>query len=91
MGRLFEKIITAVEAERFLVSWHADERAEERGVTIVHLVESTSSLIRERPTSRPNPSVIVRQILADGTEAEVIWAWLGQSGRAKLVTVFFRD
>jgi len=50
-----------------------------------------ATLLRERPASRPNPSVIVRQLLPDGTEVEVVWAWLSQTERAKLVTVFFRD
>ena len=30
-------------------------------------------------------------LLADGSEAEVIWAWLASTRRAKLVTVYFRD
>ncbi len=33
MGRLFEQIKRAVQEDRFLVGWHADERSEERGVT----------------------------------------------------------
>jgi hypothetical protein len=50
-----------------------------------------AKLVRERPRSKPNPSIVVRQTLIDGTEAEVIWSWLPQSRRAKLVTVYFRD
>ena len=33
MGKLFENICNAVQEERYLVSWHADVRCEERGVT----------------------------------------------------------
>jgi hypothetical protein len=36
----------------------------------------------------PNPSVVVRQILEDGSEVEVIWSWLGETRQAKLVTVY---
>jgi hypothetical protein len=50
-----------------------------------------AELLRERPRSKPNPSVIVRQILPDGTEIEVIWSWLARAKEAKLVTVYFRD
>ncbi len=93
MGKLFDQIRAAVRHDRYLVSWHADERFEERGVSAWQLVEELDSaeLVRERPRSKPNPSVVVRQTLADGTEIEVIWSWLSQSGRAKMVTASFRD
>jgi len=89
MGALLEKIRRAVREDRFLVSWHA----EERGVTGWQLVAGLddAELVRERPASKPNPSVVVRQLLADGSEVEVIWSWLAKSDRAILVTVYFRD
>ena len=45
----------------------------------------------ERPSSEPHPSVVVRQDLADGTEVEVVWAWMPKSDRAMLVTVYFPE
>jgi hypothetical protein len=45
--------------------------------------------VEERSWTKPNPSVVVQQLLADGTEVEVVWAWLATSQRAKLVTVYF--
>ncbi len=93
MGTLFDRIRDGVEKGRFVVSWHADERCEERGVASWQLALglSQAELLRERSTSRPNPSIVVRQMLADGTDVVVVWAWLSETGRAKLVTVFFRD
>jgi len=93
MGRLFNTIRDALRADRFVVSWHADERCEERGVAVWQLAASfdEAELVRERPQSKPHASVVVRQELADGSEVEAIWAWMTQSGRAKLVTVYFRD
>jgi hypothetical protein len=93
MGRLFEQIRQAVREDRFLVGWHADERCEERGATDWQIVSGLedAELVRERPRSKPHPSVVVHQILADGTEIEVIWSWLGRTGEAKLVTVYFRE
>ena len=49
------------------------------------------ALIVERPKSKPNPAVEVRQILPDGTEYKAVWAYLRNSGVAKLVTVHFFD
>ena len=93
MGRLFEQIKRAVRQDRFLVAWHAAERCEERGVTDWQIVSGLreAELVRERTRSKPNPSVVVRQFLPDGSEVEVIWSWLASSGEAKLVTVYFRD
>ncbi len=93
MGKLFDNVREAVREGRYLVSWHADERAEEREVTAWQLVAGLdqATLVRERPRSKPNPSVVVRQLLIDGKDVEVIWSWLPQSRRAILVTVYFRN
>lgn len=93
MGKLLEKIRDAVSDDRFVVSWHADERCEEREISPWQLSAGFDKavLVRERPQSKPNPSVVVRQSLADGSNVEAVWAWLDESDRAKLVTVYFRD
>mgnify|MGYP001620191142 CR=1 FL=1 len=93
MGKLLDNIREAVRDERYVVGWHADERCEEHGVTDWQIIAGLedAELVRERPASKPNPSVIVRQSLPDGTGVEVIWSWLSPSRRAKLVTVYFRD
>jgi len=90
MGKLFEQICSAVEKDRFFVAWHADERCEEREISAWQLVAGLrdAELLRERPRSKPNPSAVVRQILEDGTEVEVIWSWLSETKEAKLVTVY---
>ncbi len=93
MGKLYDKIRTAVKEDRFMVSWHADEKCEERQVSDWQIVAGLedSELVRERSRSKPNPSIVVKQLLADGTEVEVIWAWLSESRRAKVVTVYFLE
>ena len=90
MGKLFEQIRAAVANDRFYVAWHADEMCEERGITAWQLVAALeqAALVRERPRSKPNPSVVVRQIVGDGSEFEVIWSWLSETKHAKLVTVY---
>jgi hypothetical protein len=93
MGVLLDRIREAVADDRVIVRWHADQRCEERGISAWQLIATLPNavLLRERPASKPNPSVVVRQMLADGTEVQVVWSWLGATGRAKLVTVFFGD
>lgn len=93
MARLFENIKAAIRQDRYIVSWHADERCEERGISDWQIIAGfpDAELLRERPASKPNPSVVIRQQLADGTEVEAIWAYLAESGRAMLVTVYFSE
>ena len=73
MEKFFDQICWAVEQDRFFVAWHADERCEEREITAWQLVAGLreAELIRERPRSKPNPSVVVRQVLEDGSEVEL--------------------
>ena len=93
MGKLFATIRQAVAENRYLVSWHADERCEERGVTAWQLVHGLGEgkVISERPRTKPNPTIVVREILADGAEVEVVWSWLERSRKAKIVTVYFPE
>lgn len=74
-------------------SWHADERCEEREISDWQIVDgfAEAELVRERPSSKPNPSVVVRQRLADGAEVEAVWSYLVESRRALLVTVYFLE
>lgn len=91
MGDLFEKIRAAVREDRFLVSWHADDRCEQRQLAVWQVIAGleNASLHEERPMSQPHPSVVVGEELVDGTEVEAVWAWMPQSNRAILVTVYF--
>lgn len=93
MARLYDKIRKAVQQDRILISWHADEKCEEREITAWQIVAGleNAELLRERPKSKPNPSVVVTQLLADGTEVQAIWSWLAETNRAQLVTVYFAD
>jgi hypothetical protein len=93
VGKLFDNVVAAIQADRFVISWHADERCEEREITAWQLAVGIddAQLVRERPRSKPNPSVVIQHQLADGTEVEAVWSWLAESHRAMLVTVYFRD
>ena len=90
MGTIYKHIEAAIAADEFLISYHADERLEERGVSAWQVVSGfvEATLVREHPTSTPNPTVVVRQLLSDGCEIEVVWAYLRTSRQAKLVTVY---
>jgi hypothetical protein len=89
VGALFDTIRAAVQEDRHLLACHADERGVSAWQLVAGLAEA--ELPRERRASRPNPSVVVGQVLPHSVEVEVVWAWLSESRRAKSATVFFRD
>jgi hypothetical protein len=90
---LFRQIRSHVASGRYVVGQHAVERLEERGILEWQVVDGieAASLIAERPNSQPNPTIEVRQTLADGTPLKAVWALLIASNVAKLVTVHFFD
>jgi hypothetical protein len=57
MGRLFGQIRRAIEGDRFLISFHADERCEEREISPWQLAAGIgdATLIRERPAKLAKP------------------------------------
>ncbi|HEX8322728.1 MAG TPA: DUF4258 domain-containing protein [Tepidisphaeraceae bacterium] len=91
MSRLWQAIRDAIVEERYLISFHADERCEERGMSSWQLAAEVEAaeLWRERPSSQPHASVILRQALASGEAVFAIWAWLPIESKALLVTVYF--
>lgn len=93
MGRLFDTIKQCVQADRYIVGEHATERLDERRVLEWQIIDSIENahLEHERPRDQPNPSVVVRQLLPDGTEVRVVWSHMRSVDAAKLVTVHFID
>ncbi|HRK32129.1 MAG TPA: hypothetical protein PLD59_13760 [Tepidisphaeraceae bacterium] len=93
MSTLYASIRAAIADERLLISYHADERCEERSLTPWQLIGEFDSaeVIKEVPDSQPNPTILVRQRLADGTIILVVWAWLQAESKALMVTAFEPD
>ncbi len=91
MAELFEKIRENVMTGRYLVSEHASERLDERGILEWQVVDGIehSKLLAERALDQPNPVVEVLELLADGMEIKAVWSLLILIDVAKLVTVHF--
>ena len=90
---LFDSIGKAVLQGRYVVSQHAAERLEVRGVLEWQVVDGIehAQLLTERPNDQPNPSIEVEQVLADGTRIKVIWSHIISVDIAKLVTVHYLE
>ena len=76
MGQLFNTVRQLVAEEKYVVGEHASERLEERGIMEWQVVASLTDgvLIAERPRAKPNPTVEVRECLADGKEFKAVWS-----------------
>lgn len=93
MGELFNRIKLAVRDERYVFSDHADNMLRERGIIHWQIASGLedAKLLSERPQTKPNPTIEVEQILADGVPLKAIWAYVHQLDLAKLVTLHFFD
>lgn len=93
MGTLFQLVQELVESDRYLIGEHASERILERGFLEWQVVAGVkeATLLEERPSAVPNPTVELEELLPDGTSFKAVWAILPRSHVAKLVTVHFFD
>ncbi len=91
MAVLFDKIRVLVMTDRYVISHHAVERLDERGILEWQVVDGIEQgmPIREDLDALPNPSVEVRQVLADGTVVKAVWSHMVLVDIAKLVTIHF--
>ena len=74
MGKLHQRICRLVGEGRYVVGLHASERLMERGILEWQAVAGLGEgrLLVERAGDNPNPSIEVREMLADGTEFKAV-------------------
>jgi hypothetical protein len=88
---LVQQICDAIRNGKVLISRHATRRLFERRIEYWQLEASIDSgkVAEIRPDSEPNATIVVVQELPNGTEVNVVWAWLPLTQDAMLVTVHF--
>jgi len=93
MPRIHQAILAAIADGQFVVSDHADNQIRDRSIAAWQVIEgaATGKLLSERPETKPNPSVELQQLLADGTPVKAVWSFVENARFAKLVTVHFFD
>jgi hypothetical protein len=93
MGRTFERIRSALEDGRTVLSVHSAMRLRTRRIPFWQVIAASleGQMLAEVPRARPNPKVELEILLADGTAAKAVWSWLGADDVAKLVTIHFFD
>ena len=89
---LTDQICSAVQEGRFVIGVNARMQMEERKVALWQVETGlVDGNIVEVPESKPHPSIVVDQVLLDGTLVVVSWSWLASSNQAKLISVIFPD
>jgi hypothetical protein len=64
-------------AERKIEGWQLIDGVEE------------GETLQIDPSAKPNPKILLRQILADGTPIIAVWAYIKSIRSATLITVYF--
>ena len=93
MGKPFDDVRRAVRDGRYIFGDHADNMLRERGIMHWQVVEGVEQarLLSQRPSTKPNPTVELEQMLPDGVSVKAVWAHVEALDVAKLVTVHFFD
>jgi hypothetical protein len=93
VGKVYERILEGIREDRLVFSLHAENQLSSRGVLRWQAVAGfwDGRLASEDPRARPNPKILMRQMLPDGTEVVAVWAYVESIDRAKLVTLYFED
>jgi hypothetical protein len=91
MTKIERQIIEAVREDRWSISNHAADRLIERDIELWQVIEgfANGQTIAVQPNARPNPTILRRQSLADGSQVVAVWSLEPASRVAKLVTVYF--
>lgn len=91
MTALARTIMSLVQGGRYLVGMHAVERLDERGILEWQVVEAMERgrFLHERLDGIPHPTAEFELTLPDGTPVKAVWAHMGKSNVAKLVTVHY--
>ena len=90
---LAKKIRDELLAGNYVISDHAEDMLRERGVELWQIEAGVSQwkMVEIRPGDLPNPSIVVSQLLADGTEVTVVWSWYDALEAVNLVMVHYLD
>ena len=93
MDALFDKIARAVAENRVVFSVHADNQLTSRDLVRWQIVSgfAEGEHVASLPQARPNPKIIMKQMLPDGSDVFVVWSYLQSIDRAKVVTALFGD
>ncbi len=91
MDRIDKAIRQAVSDGRWLFTDHADEQLANRGVEGWQVVAGVGDgeTVESHPKAKPNPKVLIRQTLPDGTSIIAVWGFIKSIRSATLITVYF--
>ena len=86
-------VVKAIQADRIRISDHADEEANNDGLTYDEICFSVlhGEIIEDYPTDKPYPSCLVYGKTSSGDPVHSVWAHNKENGWAVLITVYRPD
>jgi hypothetical protein len=78
MGEVHDAIAQAIHADRVVYSLHAENQLASRAILRWQAVAGFDDgrLIEEQPSAKPNPKIVKRQMLPDGSPVVAVWSYV---------------
>jgi hypothetical protein len=88
-----QSIIESIKAKRFRVTDHADEEANNDGVSLLETLEtiSTGEIIEQYADDKPYPSCLIYSKLGSGDPIHTVWAFNRATNSSVLITAYRPD
>jgi len=88
-----EAIIESIKANRFRITDHADEEANNDEISLVQAFESIANgeVIERYPEDKPYPSCLIYSRLGNGDPIHTVWAFNPTTNASVLITTYRPD
>jgi hypothetical protein len=88
-----EDIIKSVHDRKLRITDHADEEANNDGISIIEVLDTISAgeIIEQYPDDKPYPSCLILGTLKDGRPIHTVWAFNDNTQSSVLITIYRPD
>jgi len=88
-----ESIRESIEANRIRITDHADEEANNDGISLIEALEtiSTGEIIEQYADDKPYPSCLIYSKLESGDIIHTVWAFNRATNSSVLITTYRPD
>jgi len=88
-----QSIIESIQAKGFRITDHADEEANNDGISLIEAFETitTGEIIEQYPDDKPYPSCLIYSRLESGDPIHPVWAFNQETDSSVLITTYRPD
>ena len=88
-----ESIVESIKSNRVRITDHADEEANNDGISLIEALEtiSTGEIIEQYADDKPYPSCLIYSKLESGDTIHTVWAFNRATNSSVLITTYRPD